>query len=213
MTIRHHPSEETLMRFASGAIEQPFHIALAAHLEACVLCRKEAALWEGVGGVMLEDMAPAEMTDGALARALAAVDGKSNGAARNPARAASNGRSSLPASLRRYRVGPEFPIGPGIYKRSIWKAKRGTARVYLLRGRPGLELPRHGHSGVEMTYVVQGGYSDEHGHYGPGDLFTADASHSHQPRVDDDGECVLLIASDGRAVAGGWFGVLVRMLL
>ncbi|MBI1210695.1 MAG: transcriptional regulator [Alphaproteobacteria bacterium] len=208
MTIHHHPSEELLMRFASGALEGPFDIAIAAHLDACVLCREEVAMWEGVGGAMLDEIAPAEMTQDAFARTLAALDRTAPAPRRAP-----NRSSALPASLRRYRVGREFPIGPGIYKRNIWKAKNGTGRAFLLRARPGLELPRHGHGGTEMTYVVQGGYSDEHGHYEPGDFMTADTDHLHQPHVDQDGECVLLIASHGRPIASGIAGLIMRFFM
>jgi putative transcriptional regulator len=214
MTIRHHPAEGALMGYASGALEQPFRLAVAAHLDMCVLCRKEVALWEGVGAAFLENIEPAEMTGGALENALAAIDREGL----RPARATAAARPSsdafwLPPSLRGMRIGREFPIGPGIRKRNIWRAGRGAGRAFLLRGRPGLELPRHGHEGVEMTYVVQGGYSDGHGHYGPGDLLTADVGHSHQPRVDDDGECVLLIASEGRPQATGLVGLMMRLLM
>jgi putative transcriptional regulator len=211
VTIVFHPSEELLMQFASGAIKAPFDIPLRAHIDACVLCRKEAAVWEGVGGALLETVAPAAMQDGALESALSAIErGRGHPTPRvSPAHRA----STLPASLQRYRPGFEFPIGPGIYKRNLWKSPRGAGRAFLLRGKPGLALPRHGHSGVEVTYVVSGGYSDEHGHYTAGDLFTADDSVSHQPRVDDDGECVLLIATDGLPQAPGWLGLMMRLLM
>lgn len=211
MTIAYHPSEELLMQFASGALKPPFDIPLRAHLDDCVLCRKEAAVWEGVGGALLEEIEPVAMKNGALESALSAID--QNGERQRRRSPSAPRPSALPAALRRYRPGIEFPIGPGIYKRNLWKAPRGTGRAFLLRAKPGLALPHHGHSGVEVTYVVSGGYSDEHGHYAPGDFFTADASVSHQPRVDDDGECTLLIATDGLPQAPGWIGVLMRLLM
>ncbi len=209
MTIAYHPSEELLMQFASGAVKAPFHIPLRAHVDVCVLCRKEAALWEGVGGALLEAEPPAAMADGALESVLGRIERERD----RPRRSSRLRASALPAALRRLRPGLEFPIGPGIYKRNLWKAPRGTGRAFLLRAKPGLALPHHGHSGVEVTYVVSGGYSDQHGHYTPGDFFTADDSVSHQPRVDDDGECTLLIATDGLPQAPGWIGMLMRLLM
>lgn len=211
MTIAHHPSEELLMQFASGAVRAPFDIPLRAHVDACVLCRKEAAMWEGVGGALLDTMPPAAMMEGALESVLGAIE-RGHGLPR-PKVSSARRASTLPAVLQRYRPGIEFPIGPGIYKRNLWKAPRGAGRAFLLRAKPGLALPHHGHSGVEVTYVVSGGYSDEHGHYTPGDFFTADDSVSHQPRVDDDGECTLLIATDGLPQAQGWVGALMRLLM
>jgi len=210
VTIAYHPSEEQLMQFASGAVKPPFDIPLRAHVDTCVLCRKEAAMWEGVGGAMLETAVPATMSDGALESVLSRIELERD----RPRRKAPAPRvSRLPQALQRYRPGIEFPIGPGIYKRNLWKAPRGTGRAFLLRAKPGLALPHHGHSGVEVTYVVSGGYSDEHGHYTPGDFFTADDQLLHQPRVDDDGECTLLIATDGLPQAPGWIGLLMRLLM
>jgi len=209
MTIAYHPSEELLMQFASGAVKAPFDIPLRAHIDACVLCRKEAAVWEGVGGALLETVTPVAMTDGALESVLGTLERERD----RPRRKTAPRASALPAALQRFRPGIEFPIGPGIYKRNLWKAPRGTGRAFLLRAKPGLALPHHGHSGVEVTYVVSGGYSDELGHYTPGDFFTADDSVSHQPRVDDDGECTLLIATDGLPQAPGWIGMLMRLLM
>jgi putative transcriptional regulator len=208
VTITYHPSEELLMQFASGAVKAPFDIPLRAHIEACVLCRKETAVWEGVGGALLETAAPAAMSDGALESVLSRIEQERERPLRKTLTS-----SALPHALQRFRPGIEFPIGPGIYKRNLWKARRGSGRAFLLRAKPGLALPHHGHSGVEVTYVVSGGYSDEHGHYTPGDFFTADENLSHQPRVDDDGECTLLIATDGLPQAPGWVGLLMRLLM
>lgn len=211
MTIGHHPSEDLLMQFASGVVKAPFDIPLRAHIDACVLCRKEAAMWEGVGGALLETMPPVTMKDGALESVLGVIE-RGHERAR-PKVSSARRASTLPAALQRFRPGIEFPIGPGIYKRNLWKAPRGTGRAFLLRAKPGLALPHHGHSGVEVTYVVHGGYSDEHGHYTPGDFFTADDRLSHQPRVDDDGECTLLIATDGLPQTPGWIGLMMRLLM
>jgi putative transcriptional regulator len=211
MTIAHHPAEELLMQFASGAVKAPFDIPLRAHIDACVLCQKEAAMWEGVGGALLEAAGPVAMKDGALESALSAIERE--GARPRPRGSSARRVPGLPAAVQRYRPGIEFPIGPGIYKRNLWKASRGAGRAFLLRAKPGFALPRHGHSGVEITYVIQGGYSDEHGHYTPGDFFAADASLSHRPRADDDGECTLLMATDGLPQAPGWIGLLMRLLM
>jgi putative transcriptional regulator len=178
MTIAYHPSEELLMQFASGAVKAPFDIPLRAHIDACVLCRKEAAVWEGVGGALLETVTPVAMTDGALESVLGTLERERD----RPRRKTAPRASALPAALQRFRPGIEFPIGPGIYKRNLWKAPRGTGRAFLLRAKPG--------------------------HF-----FTADDSVSHQPRVDDDGECTLLIATDGLPQAPGWIGMLMRLLM
>ena len=71
------------------------------------------------------------------------------------------------------------------------------ARVMLLRGRPGLQLPAHGHTGEEFTLILKGWLFDDRGAYGPGDFDEAGDEIDHQPVVGPDGECVCLAALDG----------------
>jgi putative transcriptional regulator len=67
----------------------------------------------------------------------------------------------------------------------------------LLRGRPGLQLPSHGHTGEEFTLVLKGRLFDDRGSYGPGDFDEAGAEIDHQPVVGPDMECICLAALDG----------------
>ena len=67
----------------------------------------------------------------------------------------------------------------------------------LLRGRPGLQLPAHGHTGEEFTLILKGRLFDDRGVFGPGDFDEAGAEIDHQPVVGPDMECVCLAAVDG----------------
>ena len=67
----------------------------------------------------------------------------------------------------------------------------------LLRGRPGLKLPAHGHVGTEFTLVLQGWLHDDRGAFGPGDLDEADDDVDHEPVVGPETECICLAAVEG----------------
>ena len=77
-----------------------------------------------------------------------------------------------------------------------------TRRVLaLIRMEPGCGYPRHKHRGDEEVLVLQGGYADELGDYGPGQLVRYAPGTEHGPLATETpgGEpCVLLaLAHEG----------------
>ena len=52
---------------------------------------------------------------------------------------------------------------PGIKMKMLWKDTDGEAYTALFRLEPGARLPRHRHSGVEQTFVLEGSLVDEEG--------------------------------------------------
>ena len=67
----------------------------------------------------------------------------------------------------------------------------GKAKIYRIA--PGTAVPIHTHTGAEVTLVLSGGFTDETGGYGPGDIAIQEAGGEHQPVADDDGECVVVV--------------------
>ncbi len=211
MTLERHPSDESLLRFAAGSLSAGPSLVVAAHLEVCSACREQVANFERVGGAFLADTAREPMRADALGRALEKLDQAPSATSREsparPARRADLG-IALPASLRDCGVGPWRWLGPGF--RWSWITVPGVpdARVMLLRGRPGLKLPAHGHTGEEFTLILKGRLFDDRGSYGPGDFDEAGDDIDHQPVVGPDIECICLAALDGdtrlHSLLGRW---------
>jgi putative transcriptional regulator len=82
-------------------------------------------------------------------------------------------------------------------------------KVTLLRGRPNTKLPAHGHSGIELTQVISGSFTNPHGQYHAGDMAVADCDVDHQPLIDADDECICIVASEGRT---RFHGLVARLL-
>ncbi len=61
-----------------------------------------------------------------------------------------------------------------------------------------------------MTCVLAGGFSQEQGHYGPGDFDLGDESIDHHPVVDTDGDCICLVAMQGELRLAGLLGRLMQ---
>jgi len=192
----HHPSEELLLAYASGAADEATGLIVAAHLAYCAACRLQSRELDALGGSLLQELAPVPMSGGALDAALMKLDGITP--FQRPTRAAS--RDGTPVLLRSYiggdltdvrwrRVGPHLANAPLL--------RRGATRARLLRGVPGAETGAHCHAGLEYTLVLKGGFSDETGRYGPGDLQVMEGDMRHSPVADPGEDCINLAVTTG----------------
>ena len=74
MKIRHHLSEELLLDYSSGALSEAWSIAVAAHLSKCSHCRASHAKLEEIGGSLLTDSTPEELSDDIFSNVLERLD-------------------------------------------------------------------------------------------------------------------------------------------
>ncbi len=210
MTIMHHPGDVTLAAFASGTLDEARAVVVATHISLCPRCQKAMRAFEHVGGTFLEAAAPAEMSAGALERAMAGLDS----AAAQPAAAAeqpkSAGDEALPAPLRQYVMGRWRWVAGGLQLRPIQIASDDDVKVFLLKGAPGTRLPRHRHGGTEWTCVFQGAFRDEHRRYGPGDFDEVDENVEHYQVVEEGTPCICVMALQGGIKLQGWIGKLLQ---
>ncbi len=201
------PSEERLLAYAAGTLSPPEAVVVAAHLA----LRPANDAWvrrlQSVGGAFLETTRPADLSDGALARAMARIETDS-GEARVPP--SLNDMTELPEPLRRYALGPWRWIGPGMRVRDVHAPRDGDCRVILLKIDAGRETPRHTHGGVELTCVLSGAYATETERFEVGDLEEADEDVLHRPRVVSDEPCLCVVALDGQIQLDGWLGRLIQ---
>lgn len=202
MTPQHHPGEATLLTYAAGGLGEGLSLVVASHLAFCPQCRATIAAGEAVGGSLLEEMAPAEVDLGARDRLLALID-KATPAPEPASPRRSSVDPLVPAPLAAYLGGSLAAIdwhmlAPGVRQFEIVPhdlMQGGNLR--MLRIAPGKKLPRHGHTGTELTLVLRGAYSDELGHFGRGDVAETDDEIVHEPLSDRDEDCICLIATEG----------------
>ncbi len=205
--IHHHPSDESILDYANGSLGRTLALALGAHLDGCAQCCRTLFLAEAVGGALLETEAPAELDVGAFSSVLSRLGAPIAEAAAPPQAGIA---MALPANLQHQRIGARRWLAPGIWIRPVLKDPAEGTRVYLLGAAPGKALPRHGHSGVEMTQVLTGEFYDGGTRYGPGDFLEAGSDDEHALMVGANEECVCVIAS--RGVPLGLPGLLMRLL-
>lgn len=201
--IRHHPSEATLIAQAAGSLPALHARVLAMHLAACPRCRDELRGMEEVGGALLATLPPAALRPDALARTMARLD--------DAARPAPSGVPVI--TLDALATGRWWWLGRGIRLMPLARRDASGTRLDLIRVAPGVALPAHGHSGPEMTCILQGGYADATGDYGAGDIAEGDSALEHTPVASPGRDCICLIATTGRLRAHTWLARIVQPLI
>jgi putative transcriptional regulator len=201
--MRHHPDDDLLLAYASGASEEAVGLVIATHLAFCARCRAAVALMENIGGGLLDALQPTPLDETAFAATMAKLDGAAP--YQRPARTPS--RDGTPEPLRSYLGGDLSAVrwrrmGPSLAYRPLFR--RGRTSVKLLRGAPGTEVGAHTHRGLELTLVLKGGFTDVTGNYGPGDLQVADAGIRHSPIADAGEDCINLAVTTASLRFENW---------
>jgi len=200
MSPRHHPSDATLLTYASGSLGEGLSLVVASHLAFCAACRAAVAEGELLGGNLLDALAPEALGAASRERVLAMLG---NAPAPPPPAAPRPIDPRLPAPLGRYlnrdlSAIPWRMLGPGLRHFEVvpHDLARG-ANLRMLRIAPGRRLPRHTHSGTELTLVLAGSYTDELGQFARGDVAETDDEIVHEPVSDPGEDCICLIATEG----------------
>jgi len=197
MSIAHHPSDELLWAYAAGAGEPAVSLMVATHLTYCPRCRADVSILDALGGQLLRDLPTAALNARALETVLARLDTAT--VEKTPRAATIRIGNPVPRPLRSF-VGDDLdrvrwrPVAPGLSYRMLMK--RGRSRVYLTKSRPGAGIGLHTHRGNELTLVLAGGFTDEMGSYGKGDIVLTTPDIHHTPVADDDGDCITLAMTD-----------------
>jgi putative transcriptional regulator len=210
MSPLHHPGEDLLVDYATGALFGGRRLVVEAHLEACPQCRAAVAQAEAVGGLLLQSLPAAALQPHALDWALARIE-RPAPAPEPPKRQAADWIAvpeTVVEAARRHRRW----AAPGVWVAPVTRGP-GRARSYLLGVGAGISVPRHTHRGLELTCVLKGAYRDGDGLYEAGDFACHDEHVEHRPTVTADGECVCLIAADRPLVPRDWVGRLFQPLV
>jgi putative transcriptional regulator len=194
----HHPSPEILADWSRGALHESAMLAVGCHVWGCSICRAEAAIWESVGGALLEAAAPQPLSAGALAQALARLDLEdiARTSVRERRLPAYLSRFQIPSPLAQHRIGMRRWVTPKIWFAPVIVAPRSSVRTYLVYADRNTTLPTHTHVGREFTTVLHGSFSDDSGTYSAGDFAETDDTVTHAPAVTADSACLCLISAD-----------------
>ncbi len=210
------------MSYAAGTLDPAVCIAIETHLAFCTACRESVRSYEVIGGALLDQTAPADLSDDALERVLAALDSQT-------------ATVSLDRHLAQAGVSdPELERLPepvrGLARAAVadkgWRKVMGGIKVLDLAGparnsdqtsvelfrlEPGVRVPKHTHHGQEFTLVLTGAFTDERGTFGPGDLSVGSPEVTHQPVADEGEVCHALAITTAPLKFTGALGLVQRV--
>lgn len=204
--ITHRLGDEWIMEYAAGTLSEGEAVLVASHLSFLPDSERSLNAAEAIGGSLLENEASAAMAPDALAAVLARIDAPANDEVATlepavpPAHAAEN--DVLPAPLRKWLGLKNVDdlewsfMGPGMKKVMLWRGP-GDQRVWMLRARPGTNIPVHGHRGTELTLVLKGAFKDPHGRFARGDIEEKNEADMHGLTIEDGEECICLALTEG----------------
>lgn len=211
---------EIYSAYAAGCLDPAFMLLVETQAALRPDVARAIAQGEAISGVFLETEESAQLAESALMDALSAIDEYEASQTQQREAAMRAGTAvdellALPQPLR-------DTVLETCADRSWQKLTSGVQRlplrvesaaeVELYRIDPGQTVPRHTHRGSEYTLVVAGGFSDNSGHFGPGDLAIKGPENTHQPTGDDDGVCFALAVRDDGLQFTGFLGAVQRVL-
>ena len=201
MNITHHPSDELMLDYASGALSEGWALAIATHLSMCGSTPSLLRGMETIGGILLDEANEACISDKIFESTLDRID--SDMISLVGQKKTVNDRkfgSVVPQPLATY-VGDDLEslawknLGLGVRHLPIELSDKETSArlISIPAGKP---VPEHSHSGRELTVVLSGGFHDVTGEYGPGDIQEAYGDLEHQPHARDAEDCIALAITD-----------------
>ena len=198
-TPAHHLPEELLLDYAAGSASQPASLIAACHITLCGPCTARLRDMEAVGGAMLALAAGEALRPGAVEAALARLD---DAALETPAPPPAQPANCPPLPRPLLRLIEEAGglrwsfLTPGV---RAFPLKTGPASTItrLVRLKPGLEIPLHGHGDVEYTLVFSGALEDAGGRFARGDLCVRTTADQHVQRVAAGEPCIALTVNEG----------------
>lgn len=216
----HNAFSELYSAYAAGCIDPAFAMMLEAQSLVRADVRSSVALSEMIAGNFLEAAPAAAMSEGALDRTLALIDAldapaEAQRAAGRSAGNALNELLTLPEPVRSAALDAAGGQGWQMLGLGLKRLKLNigsSMEVELYRIAAGSRIPRHSHGGNEFTMVLTGGFSDERGNYGPGDVCATGPSDTHQPVADEDEVCYALAVRDGGLLFTGVMGMVQKLL-
>ena len=205
-----------LLDYATGALSRPLEILVETHLAMNEESSQSMRMLMQLGGILLEDCEPVSLSEGALENVMSQLGRHDTDTHKDSAKIHSH-NEWLPRPVANYVPSADCKkswrrAGIGIMEADIdFGETGGQAKIYRIA--PGTAVPIHTHTGAEVTLVLSGGFTDETGSYGPGDISIQEAGGEHQPVADDDGECIVYAVNEGQIRLTGPIGRVLNLLV
>ena len=198
--IKHHPSTALLTEYTVGSLSVAPAVSITTHLKYCQQCRDSVGSLKQLGGALLCEAEPAQISNDLLSQTLDRLDADESemalaeGASEVQEFELSDELKGIPEYLN--QLLPRNGLNWRKLSSSVTVApiSVGETRYELALHKicAGGQTPVHDHNGVEYTVVLKGSFSDEDGMYNEGDFLTREPGDIHRPFATQHEDCICL---------------------
>jgi putative transcriptional regulator len=198
--IKHHPSTALLTDYTVGSLSVAPAVSVTTHLKYCQQCRDSVGSLKQLGGALLCEAEPAQISSDLLSQTLDRLDADegemtlAEGASEVHEFELSDELKGIPEYLNQFL--PRNGLNWRKLSSSVTVApiSVGETRYELALHKicAGGQTPVHDHNGVEYTVVLKGSFSDEDGMYNEGDFLTREPGDIHRPFATQHEDCICL---------------------
>ena len=198
--IKHHPSTALLTDYTVGSLSVAPAVSITTHLKYCQQCRDSVGSLKQLGGALLCEAEPAQISNDLLSQTLDRLDADegemalAEGASEVHEFELSDELKGIPEYLNQFL--PRNGLNWRKLSSSVTVApiSVGETRYELALHKicAGGQTPVHDHNGVEYTVVLKGSFSDEDGMYNEGDFLTREPGDVHRPFATQHEDCICL---------------------
>ena len=198
--IKHHPSTALLTDYTVGSLSVAPAVSVTTHLKYCQQCRDSVGSLKQLGGALLCEAEPAQISSDLLTQTLDRLDADegemalAEGASEVHEFGLSDELKGIPEYLNQFL--PRNGLNWRKLSSSVTVApiSVGETRYELALHKicAGGQTPVHDHNGVEYTVVLKGSFSDEDGMYSEGDFLTREPGDIHRPFATQHEDCICL---------------------
>ena len=199
MSIKYHISNEILLSYSAGTLDEAASLLVATHLALCPHCRSRNNSIDSLGGHMLDSLEETVISPTMMSSVLDRI--KSDPLpSKTPTQPQVFTNAIIPEPLRSY-VGGDLDtlrwkrVAPRVQQISI-ETVDSRSRARLLRFQSGLTVPAHGHGGRELTLILTGSLCDRDTVLYRGDIAETDERTEHQPSAGAGEDCICLAVTD-----------------
>lgn len=236
--VNFHPSDNDLIEFSAGNTDWALSICISSHIEHCPACAQKLRAFNKIGGATLSKSTKTAVSNDSFSRLLNTIkqhEAKETNTHQNnsntppliPVSASKNydtnrdtytnqALDDLPKVIQKLVVNNKRlhwkRIAPALQEAQITTGQN-KYEVCFHKIKRGGKIAEHNHGGKEITVVLRGSFSDEHGTYHVGDYLVKEAGQVHRPLAAQNQDCLCLSIIEAPVKLTGLTGKIINPFL
>ncbi len=212
MYPKHHPSYELLLDYAAGNLPIAPSVIIATHCSICHECRETLDTINITGAALMDDLNADSLNTEALENVLTKINNQPKDTEIKCDYNSNNLTFDVPKTLKNYL--PKSlkwnNLSSGVKTAELIADDNFNLDIYRIKS--GYKIPKHTHTGLEYTMVLDGGFTDNQIYFGPGDFSFLDNTSNHSPKADLDKDCYCLVSIDSQIKLTGPIGRFINLI-